>query len=192
MPTHQPAIASRSSIEAVISSVIGKPVTFYDIALVPVGSSGYFSPSGVKATLDSNGWIRNSGQKYSTERELAFTSHRGPANNAQILDVVLEHFTIIHKEPVEIPLAIETKPQVITQHFDIWTEGYASNEGSGIAEKVNRQPIEAASFDEAVASYVAGLSSSDRGWWVRSPEGKWSMWGCQAFPDQQSAQESFG
>lgn len=184
--------ANRSAVEAVLTGVIGKPVIFYDIALVPVGSTGHFSPSGTHATLASNGWIAEGGQRHNVGKDQVFTSTSGPTNNDQLIDVLLAHFDLVHKNLSHNPQPVKVMHQPATQLFDIWTEGYATNEGSGVAQKANQRPIAAVSFDEAVASYVTSLSSSDRGWWVRTAEGKWTMWGCQAFPDQRSAQESFG
>lgn len=86
--------------------------------------------------------------------------------------------------------AVESTPT--NGFFDIWVEGFATNEGSDTARKVNPNHIQAASFEEAVAIYVASLEPKNRRYWQQDADGTWTMWGCQAFSDENSARNNFG
>lgn len=76
------------------------------------------------------------------------------------------------------------------KRWEIWVEGWcatgesspASLSGFGFG----------ATFDEAVAAYVATRPESERKHWRRGGDGVWRMWGCRAFPDEASARRVFG
>lgn len=86
-------------------------------------------------------------------------------------------------------------PQLPNQNarlFNIWVEGYAATGESGKAQQVNEDPILAENFQAAVALYVETLSAKDRAYWEQNARGQWSQWGCDAYPDEDSARKAFG
>lgn len=76
--------------------------------------------------------------------------------------------------------------------FDIWVQGYRDGGGSSTASKVNSEPIEAESFDQAVSIHFETVHPNERGWWRRNEDGHWSIWACRLFPDELSARKTFG
>ena len=88
----------------------------------------------------------------------------------------------------------------MTSHWDIWSEGYNDMGNIARAQKLNTEPIEAESFDEAVRKHVATESTdipypggtSPAGYYFRHEDGHWSIWACRLYPDEASARKFMG
>ncbi|MDJ0321641.1 hypothetical protein [Pseudarthrobacter sp. PS3-L1] len=84
--------------------------------------------------------------------------------------------------------------------WDIWSEGYNDMGNIGRAQKMNEDPIEAESFDDAVRQHVAAQSTtrpylggpSPASYYHRHDDGSWSMWACRLYPDEGSARKFMG
>lgn len=77
--------------------------------------------------------------------------------------------------------------------WDIWAEGYRATGEHGTATKLNTEPIEAGSFDEAVRAHVRNLADKkDRAYYRLDEDGQWSMWACRLYPDETTARKAFG
>lgn len=85
--------------------------------------------------------------------------------------------------------------------FNIWSEGFLDQGMEGIpapASKLNRDPIEAGSFDDAVRIHMASLPAEPEypggptpaSYYDRSPDGVWHVWGCRLWPDEASARKT--
>lgn len=172
----------RRAIERLVETLADQPMVFSDIYKVPMGSTGYFSPSGKPARFTSKGWFGPDGNKSNLDGQTHFTAHSGPANRARLAQALLERFTINNPAGVTGPI----------RHFHIWIEGHAATGSSSAAERLTEAHIAAPSFNEAVAQYVAGLTPKDQAWWSQAENGQWSMWGCAAFPDEASARAFMG
>lgn len=78
------------------------------------------------------------------------------------------------------------------QKFDIWIEGYRAQGNAADASKVTGEPIEAETFNDAVAMHVATLPKDRARYWYQHEDGHWSDWACRAYPDEASARSYFG
>lgn len=87
------------------------------------------------------------------------------------------------------------------KYYHIWMEGYrATGESSG-AQCITDKPILAENFDKAVEKYAeenpGRVHKNTRKQYISSEAWKkrrsnWNIWGCNLFPDETSARESFG
>lgn len=103
---HSPERKDRlKRLKAVIHDGSHRAITFRDLDEVPARSAGYFSPSGLKATVqllshDEKIWkiIESDHLRDATQAELDaaewFTAHSGPANDERLLDML---DTAVHK-----------------------------------------------------------------------------------------------
>lgn len=93
-----------SRILAVIRTSEHKVIAFRDLDSVPVGSAGYFSPSGKNAARTSEGWIADDRATTPVKDDI-FTSHRGPANDEKLAELITaelmpEHHVLVDFEAV--------------------------------------------------------------------------------------------
>lgn len=77
----------RSRLLTAIQSREHKVIVFDDLDDVPVGSSGYLSPSGRSAALGPYGWVSHD-VSYTPPNGQTFTSHSGPANDAKLAELI--------------------------------------------------------------------------------------------------------
>lgn len=75
-------------------------VRFHDLDEVPVGSVGYFSPSGQHVFRDERGWLHDGRRFEPRQGTDSFTAHSGPANDellAELLEraLVPEHGLLV-------------------------------------------------------------------------------------------------
>jgi hypothetical protein len=80
-----------------------------------------------------------------------------------------------------------------TRTFEIWSEGYLCTGMEGIPARAQLHgKAEGSTFDEAVEKFVASRPEKVRSYWSRSPDGRWSMWGCRVYDNEKEARETFG
>ena len=76
-----------------------------------------------------------------------------------------------------------------TQLFNIWSEGYAANEGWFGA--ILLDSIEAKTFDEAVEQYIR-KNPKNRSLIKQDESGQWRFWGCKLYDNETEARAFFG
>lgn len=95
----------RSRLLAAIADKSHRAITFRNLNDVPIGSTGYLSPSGHSVIRDAVGW-RFDGRRIEPQQGIdVFTSHSGPANDerlAELLESALvpEHRVLVTFEAV--------------------------------------------------------------------------------------------
>ncbi|MDP9904745.1 hypothetical protein [Arthrobacter bambusae] len=77
----------RARLLTAIQSREHKEIVFHDLDQVPVGSSGYFSPSGQSATRGPYGWVSHD-ISFAPRDNQVFTSHHGPANDEKLAELL--------------------------------------------------------------------------------------------------------
>ena len=119
-------------------------------------------------------------------------------------DEKLPDNVMIHKGNAE-PTGVWRKLALGSQgkkEWDIWMEGYAATGESGTAQKINKQPIIARTFNEAVRYYMDnnpghGISRNERSSYVSEEafldrRSDYNIWACDLFPTEAEARKSFG
>ena len=72
-----------------------------------------------------------------------------------------------------------------TREWTIWAEGFTATCRTGTSWPLNRYPVRAASFDEAVERFREG--KANRALFRRADDGTWSYWGCALFDNELDA-----
>lgn len=76
------------------------------------------------------------------------------------------------------------------REIQVWSEGWAATGERQPASLLYRG--EHASFDEAVAAWMATLPDEGRADVRQEPGGRWSVWGCLIFDNEEDARRAFG
>lgn len=106
-PTDQtpvPSLADR--LAAVVAGTAHRAVCFRDLSEVPIGSLGYFSPSGTDAVRSANGWVGRDGHPVSPGKQI-FTAQSGPKNDEILVDALLAALTPAHRVLIEFEVVTE-------------------------------------------------------------------------------------
>ena len=81
----------RSRLLATTHDKAHKTVVFTDLDQVPVGSAGYLSPTSRDVLRHADGWILRDGRRRITPNpDEIFTSHSGEANDAKLVELIIE------------------------------------------------------------------------------------------------------
>jgi hypothetical protein len=107
----------RSRLLAAIQNPQHKAILFRNLDEVPVGSTGYLSPSGRSAAREPHGWTSHD-VSYTPQDNQLFTSHHGPANDEKLAELL--EASLVPENTILVSF------EAVTDTESDWELGYSS------------------------------------------------------------------